>query len=498
MGHLRLWFDDQPTCAEKDCRRVFNNQSKLQQHADNASHSAFQCLCGKAYTKLWSLTRHIKEEVEKPRFECPVNDFLIYYIRYPCQRTFARISHLETHLRKIHKKTPDEIEAIVRPLRKNKSSKSSPKGGSPAAVVGAVTTAASRDNASISISALVNSDLEAPSRPVGNGCPSRTDSAGVLTTTSTPLGDQTGHQFPQLGSFNTTLIPGLPARLAGAYTVSSGGWPNAAAHVDPVAAESVAGPTDAATAAHNMFGYGNAAFRATDPSAYLIATIGRAPSTTAIQPAPFNSYNPAYFGNMNTQQGGFPASSARGLFGHQPQHPTVPGDAFVRLPPLFGYGQATAPGDAIGQQGMSFGSAATAAAGYPNHQGAYPPALGGTSAAYPPYPSAGFGGYGQFGNDVGVGGAHQNAFLYGPEGTYLTSNSNEHVAVAPNNFSMSTTGYAYAGASSVGQGVYTGPFNAASGEGGFAGTNDIGMDDFSSFDGTNFGNFGNSDYNAGW
>lgn len=502
--HSRLHLDNEHTCAVKDCLRVFENGSKLQQHASKTGHRAFQCLCDKAYTKLCSLTRHIKEAVEKPQHKCPlfVSDCkaprwnLRCYSSHLDNKVYARISHLEAHLVKIHKKTPDEIEALVRPLRKNKSS----KGGFPADVARAVTTTALGNDAGTFLSA-----PSAVSQPVGDYRLSGTNPAGVLlntitasqsgvttTTAGISIGDQAGYQLAQSSSVDAIRSTGLPQLSTGAQSMSAASWLNGDGRVDLIAAGAGAGPTCVPTTGQNMLDYENMAFVANDQNTYAIATADGIPSNTAIQHTSFSGYYQSYLDNMNAQQGGLSALSAGVVPWHQLQHPAAPGGAFVGIPQasLLGYGQTTTLDDAIGQQGMSFGSAAPAA-GYPSHPAAYPPALGGALAANQPYQSVGFGNYGQLGHGAGAGGAQQNAFS-GPEGGYLTPNPNGLRTIAPNNFNfdMGTAGSAHVGAGSIAQNMALGLSNTASGEDISGLTNGDNMVDSSSFDGTNFGNAG--------
>lgn len=412
---------------------------------------------------------------------------------------FPRICRLEAHLRKVHNKNPDEVEALIRHLRKNKSSKSSSKGGSSAAVARAVPSTASGDNAGTFLNAPA-----AASQSVGDDRLNENNPAGVLfntvianppevtgTTTGTSFGDQAGHQFVQSGSVDAIRTTGLSPLSAGAHPMSVTSFLNPASRVDPIAGRAVAGRTGVPTAVQNM------AFVANDPNAFATATAGGIPSNTAIQPTPFSGYHQTHFDNMNAQQGGLSALSAGVLPWHQLQHPIAPRGAFFGLPqasPL-GHGQITTHGDYIGQRGMSFGPAATAA-GDPSHQAAYLPAPGGAFAANQSYQSAGFGNYGQFGYGAGAGGAQQNAFC-GLERSYLMPNPTGLRTIAPNNFNfdMGTTGYAHVGAGSIGQNMAPYPSNTASGEDISGLTNGDNMDGFGGFDGTNFGN---NDYNTYW
>lgn len=113
--HTQAILDEQHTCAEEGCHRVCSNGSKLQEHAKVTGHKAFRCVCGKAFSKLCSLSRHIEEtrdEDGQGKYRC-------------CHclwgKSFKRLNHLEQHLKTKHLHTAEEVEAILLPFRKRKT-----------------------------------------------------------------------------------------------------------------------------------------------------------------------------------------------------------------------------------------------------------------------------------------------------------------------------------------------------------------------------------------
>ncbi|KUI59457.1 Nutrient and stress factor 1 [Cytospora mali] len=85
---------------------TFQTSNKLEKHAHDEKHQAFRCACGKGYTRLSTLDRHIKEALEPRRYECPCCD-------YPL---FIRLGHVEQHLRSVHQVSKKAaIEALLTP-----------------------------------------------------------------------------------------------------------------------------------------------------------------------------------------------------------------------------------------------------------------------------------------------------------------------------------------------------------------------------------------------
>lgn len=58
-------------CA--DCAFVTSKKSDLEQHASDAGHSPFSCVCGAQFAKSYCLTRHINSKIG-PSFPCRLCD----------------------------------------------------------------------------------------------------------------------------------------------------------------------------------------------------------------------------------------------------------------------------------------------------------------------------------------------------------------------------------------------------------------------------------------
>lgn len=114
IGHTQAAFKELHTCAEEGCRRVCSNGRKLQEHAKVTGHKAYQCVCGKCFSKLCSLGRHLDESRDdgEGKYKCP---------NCKSVRGFKRLNHLEQHLHAWHRVTDEEIKAVLLPLRKRKT-----------------------------------------------------------------------------------------------------------------------------------------------------------------------------------------------------------------------------------------------------------------------------------------------------------------------------------------------------------------------------------------
>ncbi|TRX88198.1 hypothetical protein FHL15_010887 [Xylaria flabelliformis] len=98
------------------CLRVFRNNSKLLDHGKAADHHPYACFCGKTFSRLFSVTRHLSSrEVASvagsagPRHPCPL------CTKYDGEYGFNRRDHLRQHLRVFHKLDNKGMESIMGP-----------------------------------------------------------------------------------------------------------------------------------------------------------------------------------------------------------------------------------------------------------------------------------------------------------------------------------------------------------------------------------------------
>ncbi|KAI7778889.1 hypothetical protein LA080_001580 [Diaporthe eres] len=77
-------------CA--DCPFISSNKSDLEQHALDAGHSSFSCICGAQFARSYCLTRHINSKIG-PSFPCGLCD----------DKSFPRLDKLGDHLRRWHR-----------------------------------------------------------------------------------------------------------------------------------------------------------------------------------------------------------------------------------------------------------------------------------------------------------------------------------------------------------------------------------------------------------
>lgn len=84
------------------CFCPFKKNNQLEQHATKNKHKAYICTCGKGFTKLSALRRHIEESTQAREHQCPL-----------CDNKFKRPGHVEQHLRLIHKKSNDVIKSLL-------------------------------------------------------------------------------------------------------------------------------------------------------------------------------------------------------------------------------------------------------------------------------------------------------------------------------------------------------------------------------------------------
>lgn len=77
-------------CA--DCPFVCSMKQDLEQHALDAGHSPFPCICGAQFARFYCLTRHINSKIG-PSFPCGLCD----------DKSFPRLDKLRDHLRRWHR-----------------------------------------------------------------------------------------------------------------------------------------------------------------------------------------------------------------------------------------------------------------------------------------------------------------------------------------------------------------------------------------------------------
>ncbi|KAK1986035.1 hypothetical protein LZ30DRAFT_706900 [Colletotrichum cereale] len=95
-GHGRLQPDHPLTCVE--CEEKFRTNSKLREHANEAQHSPFACVCGKTFARLDVLNRHLDcLGSDLPKFPCQ------FCKRHRGKDGFRRRDHLLQHIRGYHK-----------------------------------------------------------------------------------------------------------------------------------------------------------------------------------------------------------------------------------------------------------------------------------------------------------------------------------------------------------------------------------------------------------
>lgn len=100
--HSRIDSHAANTCAT--CSNSFSNNSQLEQHAAKFKHGAYLCICGKAFSRLSALRRHIEESPQVYEYQCPL-----------CHDTksFKRRDHVEQHLRLVHRVSRDAIKDLL-------------------------------------------------------------------------------------------------------------------------------------------------------------------------------------------------------------------------------------------------------------------------------------------------------------------------------------------------------------------------------------------------
>ncbi|KAK2033413.1 hypothetical protein LX32DRAFT_87862 [Colletotrichum zoysiae] len=113
QGHGRVQLEHPLACAE--CMLKFRNNAKLQEHANEAQHSPFACVCGRTFARLDVLNRHVEcLGSDLPKFPCR------FCKRHRGKDGFRRRDHLLQHIRGYHKfETEGNIDDIL-PSRQGK------------------------------------------------------------------------------------------------------------------------------------------------------------------------------------------------------------------------------------------------------------------------------------------------------------------------------------------------------------------------------------------
>ncbi|KAK1688534.1 hypothetical protein BDP55DRAFT_47628 [Colletotrichum godetiae] len=95
-GHERVEMGHPFACVE--CSVEFKNKSKLEEHATEAQHKPFACSCGKDFSRLDVLNRHLDSMgTDMPKYPC------LFCKSHRDENGFRRRDHLLQHVRGYHK-----------------------------------------------------------------------------------------------------------------------------------------------------------------------------------------------------------------------------------------------------------------------------------------------------------------------------------------------------------------------------------------------------------
>ncbi|KAI0547603.1 hypothetical protein F4679DRAFT_586270 [Xylaria curta] len=104
--HGRVELTHQFACIE--CYAVFQNNNQLWEHGKSTGHRPYSCDCGKTYSKLYALTRHLSvTNGVGAKYSCPL------CTKYDGENGFNRRDHLQQHLRELHKLDKKGMEFIM-------------------------------------------------------------------------------------------------------------------------------------------------------------------------------------------------------------------------------------------------------------------------------------------------------------------------------------------------------------------------------------------------
>ncbi|KAI1739469.1 hypothetical protein F4680DRAFT_421684 [Xylaria scruposa] len=111
-SHGRLEFLPPFACIV--CFEVFRNDNQLLEHGRNAGHRPYSCNCGRTYSRLYALTRHLSSRSVASvtgsvgaKHSCPL------CTKYDGESGFNRRDHLRQHLRVFHKLDKKGMESIM-------------------------------------------------------------------------------------------------------------------------------------------------------------------------------------------------------------------------------------------------------------------------------------------------------------------------------------------------------------------------------------------------
>ncbi|KAI0860023.1 hypothetical protein F4860DRAFT_233634 [Xylaria cubensis] len=110
-SHGRVEFAPLFACIE--CFAVFRNDNQLLEHGKNTGHRPYGCDCGKTFSRLYTLTRHLSSKSVASvtsrlgaKHSCPL------CTKYDGENGFIRRDHLRQHLRVFHKLDDKGIELV--------------------------------------------------------------------------------------------------------------------------------------------------------------------------------------------------------------------------------------------------------------------------------------------------------------------------------------------------------------------------------------------------
>jgi hypothetical protein len=93
--HGSCYDDLSPSCQA--CGLAFLTKAAVNQHAKQTQHSPYRCHCGKTFSRIDVLSRHVQTFQSSSRFPCP------HCEKFAGIKGFARRDHLIQHLRVYHR-----------------------------------------------------------------------------------------------------------------------------------------------------------------------------------------------------------------------------------------------------------------------------------------------------------------------------------------------------------------------------------------------------------
>jgi hypothetical protein len=105
----------------QECNFQFPNRSLLDKHAKETQHAPYRCKCGKGFSRLDVIGRHIQSSLATNSYPCP------YCKKHRGSRAFVRRDHLTQHLRGYHnmesENHSEEDQFQPSPRKRNKTFK---------------------------------------------------------------------------------------------------------------------------------------------------------------------------------------------------------------------------------------------------------------------------------------------------------------------------------------------------------------------------------------